>query len=180
VPQENKRVMIFIDGSNLYHALKAAIRHARIDFQHLCERLVGPGRDLVRAYYYNSPVNQAEVPEQYRKQQKFFGYLRRLPYFEVRLGRLARRGDHLVEKGVDVRLAVDMLANASTDLYDVAVLLSGDADFSDAVQAVKNLGKHVELAYPLARSLAGQLRDTCDVFVPLTKGEYLRPLTSGP
>ena len=42
---------------------------------------------------------------------------------------------------------------------------------------VKNLGKHVELAYPNVASLARQLRDTCDVFVQLKKGQYLRPLT---
>jgi len=29
----------------------------------------------------------------------------------------------------------------------VAILVSGDADFAYAVQAVKNMGKHVEVAY---------------------------------
>jgi uncharacterized protein (TIGR00288 family) len=52
-----------------------------------------------------------------------------------------------VEKGIDIMLATDLLYFAWNDFYDVAVLVSGDADFAYALQAVKNMGKHVEVAY---------------------------------
>jgi uncharacterized LabA/DUF88 family protein len=52
-----------------------------------------------------------------------------------------------------MRIGVDMLSLASKGLIDVAVLVSGDADLSDAVRAVKELGKHVELgAMPQGRA----------------------------
>ena len=44
-------------------------------------------------------------------------------------------------------LATDLLEYAWDGLYDVAILVSGDADFAYALQAVKNMGKHVEVAY---------------------------------
>jgi hypothetical protein len=44
-------------------------------------------------------------------------------------------------------IATDLLYFAWSGFYDVAILVSGDADFNYAVQAVKNVGKHVEVAY---------------------------------
>jgi uncharacterized LabA/DUF88 family protein len=45
------------------------------------------------------------------------------------------------EKAVDVHLAVDMVT--LKDIYDVAVILSGDQDYVPAVKAVKDFGKQV-------------------------------------
>ena len=80
----------------------------------------------------------------------------------------------MVEKGVDVRLATDMVAMGLQNRYDVAVLVSGDGDFADAVQIVKDAGKHVELAYPLKANPANALLDVCDLFVDLATPEHLK------
>lgn len=45
------------------------------------------------------------------------------------------------EKAVDVKLAVDLLE--FVNIYDVAIIVSGDGDYVPAVQAVKNRGKQV-------------------------------------
>lgn len=79
-----KRVTVFIDGSNFYHALRARFSRASVDFGRLVSALVGPDRELIRVYYYNAPVNVVEVPDQYRKQQRFFSGLRRLDDFELK------------------------------------------------------------------------------------------------
>ncbi len=50
--------------------------------------------------------------------------------------------DH-VEKQVDVAIAVDLVTMAFRDQYDVAYLLSVDADFVSAVREVQRLGKIV-------------------------------------
>ena len=45
------------------------------------------------------------------------------------------------EKAVDVKLATDMIM--LKDIYDIAVIVSGDQDYVPAVQVIKDLGKHV-------------------------------------
>jgi len=166
-----QRVMVFIDGSNFYFSLKKVRGSAKIDFQYLIKKLVGI-RNLIRVYYYNAPVNQFEVPEQYKNQQAFFVMLKKsVDYLEIKLGKLVKREGRNVEKGVDVKLAVDMVVHAAQDNYDTAILISGDGDFSDAVNFVKNKGKHVELAFPDQQCY--NLKQICDKFI-LLNDEYLR------
>jgi uncharacterized LabA/DUF88 family protein len=45
------------------------------------------------------------------------------------------------EKGVDVKLATDLLV--LNDIYDVGIIVSGDADYVPVVQSVKDWGKHI-------------------------------------
>ena len=84
---KSERVMIFIDGSNLYHSLKGFFRRTDIDIGKLCNKLLDKRR-LVRIYYYNAKVGLKEEPERYRDQQAFFASVNAIPYSELRLGRL--------------------------------------------------------------------------------------------
>ena len=165
-----QRVMVYIDGSNLYHSLNNKFDRTNLDFFRFSNKLVGEGRRLVRTYYYNAPLDRNKQPKQYQKQQKFFDALRKIEYFEVRLGRLVYSkgwpGIPPTEKGVDIRIATDMLVHAVAGNYDVAVLVSGDTDFVDAVQAVKGRGLHVEAAlFPMFGSQT--LRDAVDKVITL-------------
>lgn len=45
------------------------------------------------------------------------------------------------EKAVDVKLASDLIA--LKDIYDIAVIVSGDQDYVPAVQVIKDYGKRV-------------------------------------
>ncbi|HJQ97901.1 MAG TPA: NYN domain-containing protein [Candidatus Polarisedimenticolaceae bacterium] len=54
-----------------------------------------------------------------------------------------KRTSVMVEKEVDVMLAVDMVRMADRDEYDVAYLLSADGDYAPAVVAASNAGKKV-------------------------------------
>ena len=153
--QELLGVYIYIDGSNFYHGCQSTLERTDVDLGKFAARLAGD-RGLGRTYYYNVPLSAEHPEDQRRGQQRFFNGLARIPYFEVRLGRLVKRTwqcptcgeehERWMEKGVDMRLGVDMLSHASRDLYDVSVLVSGDGDYEHAVQAVKDLGKHVEVA----------------------------------
>ena len=144
---DTERVTIYIDGSNLYKSLRSGMGRTDVDIGKLAAKLVGDRR-LVRIYYYNAPVDQSKAPEAYGKQQKFLHALRRIDYCEVILGRLVYRnwpGEPPYEKGIDIKIATDMLVHAHRGSYDVAVLVSADTDFADAIQAVKDLGRHVEV-----------------------------------
>ncbi len=163
----DERVAIFIDGSNLYHCLQQEFGPTKVDMQKLAEKLCG-GRRLIRTYYYNAAHDQKSNPSAYAEQQKFFNALTYIPYFEVKLGRLERRGDTMIEKGVDLRMAVDMLLMALTNAYDTAILVTGDGDFSYVVEEIKERGKHVENACPRT-GRAKELRRACDKFIEIDK-----------
>ena len=141
----DQRVAIFIDGSNLYHALRSNFSRFDLDFAEFVKKLSG-SRRLFRAYYYNVLQDATQRADAAREQQEFLSALRDTPYLEVRLGSLKLSQGIPVEKGVDVMLVTDLLEFAWKDLYDVAVLVSGDSDFAYALQAVKNMGKYVEVA----------------------------------
>jgi uncharacterized LabA/DUF88 family protein len=143
----SQKVCVFIDGSNFYHGLRDYFGNTHIDFYKLSTMLCGAERMLVRTYYYNAPVNKEDDEEMYKHQQRFFAGLDATPYLTKKLGRLEHRNGSIVEKGVDIFLAVDMLKYAFNNSYDVAILISSDGDFSEAVNAVKDLGKHVEYAH---------------------------------
>ena len=138
-----ERVMIFIDGSNLYHSLKGFFGRADIDMGKFCQKLLGR-RQLIRIYYYNARVGRKEEPERYKDQQAFFNSVNAIPYTELRLGRLVYTGNWPntppYEKGVDVQLATDMITHSYKNNYDVAILVAGDNDYVGAIQAVKNNG----------------------------------------
>jgi uncharacterized LabA/DUF88 family protein len=140
------RIAIFIDGSNLYHALQSNFRHHNLRFAEFANKLCGPRR-LFRTYYYNILQDPIQWPDGYREQQEFLETLRQTPYLETRLGSTKVSQGIPVEKGIDIMLATDLLYFAWNNFYDVAVLVSGDSDFAYALQAVKNMGKHVEVAY---------------------------------
>src|SRR5438105_1117400 len=125
------RVCVFVDGSNFYYACRENLGgRTDVNLGSFASFLVGPGRDLVRTYYYGVALPPDHDEAARKSQQRFFTALQRVPYTELRLGKLVRResdcaacGDHRVryqEKGVDMRIGVDMLAGASKQLYDVA------------------------------------------------------------
>jgi len=140
------RVAIFIDGSNLYHSLRSNFKRHDLNFAEFASKLCG-SRRLFRTYYYNILQDPTQRPDGYREQQEFLDTLRKTPYLEIRLGSTKLAQGIPIEKGIDVMLATDLLYFAWNDFYDVAVLVSGDSDFAYALQAVKNMGKHVEVAY---------------------------------
>ena len=45
------------------------------------------------------------------------------------------------EKGIDVRIALDIVRHALDDKYDVALIFSQDQDLSEAVDDVKKIAK---------------------------------------
>ena len=154
----NDRVMIFIDGNNLYHSLKHVIGNTNLEFEKFGRKLAG-NRRLIRTYYYNAPLNKEDDEEKHRQQRSFFDSLDSVPYLTKRFGRLEKRNVRqtlpdgtfvstptYVEKGVDTYIVIDMLTFAFKNTYDTAILVSGDEDFAVLVDKVKELGKHVEVA----------------------------------
>ena len=150
----NKRVFIFIDGSNFYFKLKDLAsrlvgQFSLLDFQFrkFAEWLVNPN-ELIETRYYLGAIkrerNNLKSEKLYGDQQKLIGKLQQ-QNISITLGQVIRHPDKTYhEKGVDVRLAVEMIRFARQDKYDTAYLLSSDTDLVAAVEEVQAFGKKVQ------------------------------------
>lgn len=178
------RVMVFIDGANLYNGIRQGLKvdkNAKVDV--LAHKLVA-NRELIRIYYYNSPIPPSNEPIKQRENQAFWDKLGWIDNLVPRKGRIlpkeyTRECPHChksiqfkthVQKGVDTRIVVDMVTLAVSDAFDVAILISGDSDLAEAVDYIReHTRKKVENAYVPCKAWSKGLRESADIRIPLTK-----------
>ena len=175
MPDHSDRVMVFIDGSNLYHSLKSLFKRTDIEMGKLATKLLDRRR-LIRVYYYNARVGRKEEPDRFQRQSAFFNSVSSTPYFELKLGRLVYvNWPHAppYEKGGDIQLATDLLTHSFKNNYDVAILVAGDSDYFGALQAVKDNGKNVEVALFGKERTSRPLREVADRVIEID-GRFLR------
>jgi uncharacterized LabA/DUF88 family protein len=172
------RIMIFIDGSNLHWGIRGYNKEHQTNLKLNYSKLVSlllRDRTLIRVMYYCSQP----IPPSRPTQTGFFDYLRSLNIQVIEKALKIRtdpttNAPRYVEKGVDVALATDLIGMAWEDAYDVAIIVSGDADFAGAVNKVMGKGRNVELA-SFARCLSRELRTAClnktilDDYIPQIK-----------
>lgn len=126
-----------------------------------------------RTYYYfclpyqDDPPQPAQFAAREAK-KRFTDFLGRLKGWELREGRLEKRGDALVQKRVDVLLAVDLTRMAWLKEVQRVVLISGDADFVPAVEDARRAGVHLTLLYAPGTAHV-DLIAACDAARPLTR-----------
>jgi uncharacterized LabA/DUF88 family protein len=149
-----KRAFVFIDGNNFYFKLKELT--SRLDgrfnlldfnFRKFSEWLIQPNK-LVEIHYYLGAVRRQLNNEKseilYANQQRLFRKLQKLKIV-VSIGQLIQHPDKSYhEKGVDVRLAVEMIRFARLSKYDQAYLVSSDTDLIPAIEEVQSFGKIVQ------------------------------------
>ena len=151
-----KRAMAFIDGQNLYQHAKDAFGHHHPNYDPLKLHAAvcahhGWTPNLVR-FYTGVPSKQ--------ENQMWGGY------WEKRLLQMKRSGVHATtrplryrktittdadgkqietsipqEKGIDVRLALDVVSTARSRQWDVAVIFSQDQDLAEVVKEVRNISR---------------------------------------
>jgi len=149
-----KRTIVFIDGSNFYFRLKDLTSQfdgkfglLDFDFRKFAEWLVRSD-DLIEVHYYVGAIrrqkNNKKSEEMYADQQRLLRKLQSQNII-VTLGQLIQHPDKTYhEKGVDVRLAVEMIRFAREDKYDIAYLISSDTDLVAAIEEVQSFGKTVQ------------------------------------
>jgi len=167
-----ERIVIFIDGSNFYNSTVVLNIVGKINFQKLLNELTG-NRELINAYYYVAPLDFETDSKKYWKHQRFLAMLKEIPKFNVVLCTLKKikKKDgsfEFVVKGDDARLIHDFVVGAYENLYDTAILVSGDEDFAPMIKTAQRLGKKIENAY-FSSSSSYALRRVCNQSIHLNK-----------
>ncbi|MEF8773094.1 MAG: NYN domain-containing protein [Halobacteriales archaeon] len=152
-----RTAMMFVDAQNLFHGAKSYDDSFQYDFEALRDELMD-GYYTVRSYWFDSYKDKSS-------KQGFFDQLRMSGY-RVTTVPLRRRGDGHVEKGVDIQLATELIAQAYNGAYDVAILVSGDADYARAVRYVQDQGKRVVVA-SFEETTSSEMRKLADEYVEL-------------
>jgi len=142
----NKRVLVIIDGSNLYYKLKdlKMVKLVDYDYRGLVRSLSDKDAKLKIKYYIGAIRTDGS-----KKSLKMFGKQRRLlanlkkQKIDYSLGYLLKSDGKYHEKGVDVQMVVDMLKGAYKDKYDQTILISSDSDLMPAIEAVQEVGREV-------------------------------------
>ncbi|MFH1235351.1 MAG: NYN domain-containing protein [Parcubacteria group bacterium] len=144
-----EKVAVYTDGSNTYNKLKKLglpDEDKRFDFSAFVAHIVGE-RQLVSKRYYVGIVRDHDGSEKseklVRKQQQFLETLRSAG-FEIKKGKIMYDGGRIREKGVDVKLAIDLVIGAADNLYDTAIVISSDTDLIPAIKYARYKRKSVE------------------------------------
>lgn len=142
------RVAVFIDGGNLYYKLKNlnVKNKTKFDYSGFCN-LLSADRKLVSYKYYVGAIRAKREDKKawtmLVAQQKLFSHLNKQG-FVIEKGFLLESNGVFHEKGVDVKIATDMIIGAYENHYDVAALVSSDTDLIPAIKQIRRLGKIVE------------------------------------
>ncbi len=131
-----KRTIAFFDGQNLFNAAKACFGYSFPNYdpkalaQEICER---QGWTLAQTRFYTGIPADASDPRHH--------------FWVARLANLGRREvftfsrptQHGHEKGIDVRLALDVVSLAFDGAYDVGLIFSQDQDLAEVRPDVRRI-----------------------------------------
>ncbi len=169
------RVHVFIDGGFIREgAREAGCRWptARSMCQHLVstDHLQSWARDprivrsamLQRIRYYDAFADSPDSQDP--KLQAYWREVELEDDVHLGFGELRGLRRRVRQKGVDTLIAVDMIVGAYGGLFDIALLIAGDADFVPVLEEVKRRGIMVAVASPRAR-ISDELRRCADRFL---------------
>ncbi|MEK7182710.1 MAG: NYN domain-containing protein [Patescibacteria group bacterium] len=155
--------VLFIDGENFLHKVEDVLKEEGIDKNKVDLTLVDLDKlfkealksfSVSRKIFYASrlhlhPDTERKSKELIKIQRKLKNNLLRLGYEFVIAGNVRAQkvnGKTIFrEKGVDVKIAVDLVALACDKKLDTAILCSSDSDLQPAVKELRTRG--VEVVY---------------------------------
>jgi len=151
-----KRAVTLIDGQNLFHAAREAFGYTypNYDVAALSRAICnGQGWALHQARFYTGIPDPAD--------NSFWSY-----FWAAKMAVMGRQGIHVFsrtlryrnrivrlpggathtflsgeEKGIDVRIALDVIRMAHANEYDVAVIFSQDQDLSEVAEEIRAIAR---------------------------------------
>lgn len=176
VAKKKKRAIMFIDGNNWYHNVKSVVAKPRgLDFRRLADMVAREfDLEILGIRYYNSVPDIEFSEDVYYKHMVYLASLKQkgLEVNTAKLKKMKVGGKtFVVEKGVDVMIAADMINKTLIEeVCDCCVLVSGDSDFVPVMRLIKAAGKEV-LTVSVLRGYARELLQGEFRFWILKKGD---------
>jgi len=149
-----QKVAVLIDVQNLYHSAKN-LYGARVNFGAILKLAVAQ-RNLIRVFAYVVRTKTGE-------ERPFFEALTKLG-IETRVRDLQEFYGGLKKADWDVGITIDAIRIAPS--VDTICLASGDGDFLQLVEYLKNQGKRIEII-AFGRSASAKLKEAADEFIDL-------------
>lgn len=156
IKHPGQRVALLIDVQNLYHSAKH-LYSSRVNFGEILKKAVSE-RILIRAFAYVVKTKSGE-------EKAFFKALKSLG-IETRVKRLQEFYGGMKKADWDVGIAVDAIRISPS--IDTLVLASGDGDFLQLIDYLKNQGKRVEVI-AFDKSASSKLKKAADEFIDMGK-----------
>lgn len=141
------RNLVIFDGSNFYHKVKSLCPNKHLtnfNYIKLVTLITDSPTNIVEycvGEIRKSPKNPiSEIL--YKNQQALF-YNLQTQGINVKRGFMLENKGKFHEKGVDVRIAVDLLKGALKNEYDNCFLITSDTDIIPAIEEARLVGKKV-------------------------------------
>lgn len=152
------RTRVYIDGFNFYYAAFRRARFTEFKWLNVVEfcRAALPRNDVELVRYFTAPLDASRGRQAQRDRQNvYLAALRTIPELRIHFGQFVEhaklqwlvdpptRGPKKAlvwvpeEKGSDVNLAAHLLVDGFSGEYDVAVVVSNDADLLEPVRLVR-------------------------------------------
>jgi uncharacterized LabA/DUF88 family protein len=173
---EVPRVVAFFDGQNLFHAVREAFGYTypNYDPRALALRLCSArGWKLVQTRFYTGVPDLADNPFWHKfwakkllhmRRQSVAVYSRSIRYVRKEISCPSGETHSVVvgdEKGVDVRMAIDIISMAYKNKLDVALIFSQDQDMTEVAMEIRAIAQDqrrwikIASAYPAAPERRG-------------------------
>jgi len=186
-----KRAAVFVDGQNLFHAAKKAFGYTypNYDIMALAKAICAKsGWNLTQARF-STGIPDASDP--------------RHTFWAAKLAAMGKQGIHVCsrplrylnkivklsdgseqailvgeEKGIDVRIALDVIRMAHHGEYDVAIILSQDQDLAEAAKEIRTIAHEqsrwikIASAYPASPTYKNKRGINNTDWIPLDRTLY--------
>jgi len=193
VEPTTKRTIGFIDGQNLFYAAKEAFGYSYPNYEPIAlvnQLCAAQSWQVTRVQFYTGIPNKMDNPFwnhfwtsklAVMGKKRVYVFSRSLRYRNQTV--LLPDGSNFTflvaqEKGVDVRLALDIVRLARQKAYDVALIFSQDQDLTEAVEEVKQIALaqnrwiKVASAYPLSPTSRNRRGIDKTDWLPIDRSTY--------